>query len=91
MRGYWHSSWDDTLQLLPELLAAYLEFSGVPWRGGTLEPKVKEFIYIAFDVAATHLYRTGLKSTSRTRSVTVLPLKRSPRSWRSPLSWACTR
>ena len=61
VRGYWHSSWDETLQFAPELLAAYLEFSGVPWRGGTLEPKVKEFIYIAFDVAATHLYRTGLK------------------------------
>jgi alkylhydroperoxidase/carboxymuconolactone decarboxylase family protein YurZ len=61
VRGYWHSSWDDTLRFAPELLAAYLEFSGVPWRGGTLEPKVKEFIYIAFDVAATHLYRTGLK------------------------------
>lgn len=61
VRGYWHSSWDDTLQFAPELLAAYLEFSGVPWRGGSLEPKVKEFIYIAFDVAATHLYRTGLK------------------------------
>ena len=61
VRGYWHSSWDDTLRFAPELLAAYLEFSGVPWRGGSLEPKVKEFIYIAFDVAATHLYRTGLK------------------------------
>jgi len=61
VRGYWHSSWDETLQFAPELLAAYLEFSGVPWRGGSLEPKVKEFIYIAFDVAATHLYRTGLK------------------------------
>lgn len=61
VRGYWHSSWDDTLQLAPELLAAYLEFSGVPWRRGSLEPKVKEFIYIAFDVAATHLYRQGLK------------------------------
>ena len=33
----------------------------------------------------------GCKSTSRSRSVTELPPKRSPRSWRSPLSWACTR
>ena len=61
LRGYWHSSWDDTLRLAPELLAAYLEFSAVPWRGGSLEPKIKEFIYVAFDVAATHLYRPGLK------------------------------
>ena len=28
--------------------------SDVPWRSGTLEPKVKEFIYITFDAAATH-------------------------------------
>lgn len=61
LRGYWHASWDDILQLDPELLAAYLEFSAVPWRSGSLEPKVKEFIYIAFDAAATHLYRPGLK------------------------------
>ena len=61
LRGYWHSSWDDTLRLAPELLAAYLEFSAVPWRSGSLEPKIKELIYIAFDVASTHLYRTGLK------------------------------
>ena len=33
----------------------------MPWRSGTLEPKVKEFIYIAFDTAATHLYVKGLK------------------------------
>jgi alkylhydroperoxidase/carboxymuconolactone decarboxylase family protein YurZ len=26
-----------------------------------LEPKVKEFVYCAFDVAATHLYTSGLK------------------------------
>ena len=28
---------------------------------GTLSPKVKEFVYIAFDTAATHLYVKGLK------------------------------
>ena len=60
-RGYWHSFWDETLELDPELFAAYTEFSSVPWRTGTLEPKVKEFIYIAFDTAATHLYTRGLK------------------------------
>jgi alkylhydroperoxidase/carboxymuconolactone decarboxylase family protein YurZ len=60
-RGYWHSFWDELLELDPELFAAYTEFSSVPWRSGTLEPKVKEFIYIAFDTAATHLYAQGLK------------------------------
>lgn len=60
-RGYWHPFWDEILELDPEMFAAYTEFSSVPWRSGTLEPKVKEFIYIAFDTAATHLYVPGLK------------------------------
>jgi alkylhydroperoxidase/carboxymuconolactone decarboxylase family protein YurZ len=60
-RGYWHSFWDEILELDPEMFEAYTEFSSVPWRNGTLGPKVREFIYIAFDVAATHLYKPGLK------------------------------
>ncbi|MGO2932425.1 carboxymuconolactone decarboxylase family protein [Microbacterium sp.] len=60
-RGYWHSFWDEMLELDPEIFAAYTDFSSVPWRNGTLEPKIKELIYIAFDTAATHLYVKGLK------------------------------
>lgn len=60
-RGYWHPFWDEILELDPEIFAAYTDFSAVPWRTGTLEPKVKELIYIAFDTAATHLYVKGLK------------------------------
>ncbi|WP_213451882.1 carboxymuconolactone decarboxylase family protein [Rhizomonospora bruguierae] len=60
-RGYWHAFWDEMLELDPEMFAAYTDFSSVPWRSGTLEPKVKEFVYIAFDTAATHLYAKGLK------------------------------
>jgi alkylhydroperoxidase/carboxymuconolactone decarboxylase family protein YurZ len=60
-RGYWSPFWDDLLDLDPELFAAYTNFSAHPWRHGTLEPKIKEFIYIAFDATATHLYEQGLK------------------------------
>lgn len=60
-RGYWHSFFDEMLELDPEMFEAYLAFSGHPWRHGTLSPKVKELIYIAFDCAATHLYVKGLK------------------------------
>jgi len=60
-RGYWHEFWDGLLELDPELFAAYLDFSALPWRAGVLEPKVKELVYIAFDAAATHLYAPGLK------------------------------
>jgi alkylhydroperoxidase/carboxymuconolactone decarboxylase family protein YurZ len=60
-RGYWNPTWDEMLEVDPHLFEAYTEFSSVPWKNGQLSPKVKEFIYIAFDTAATHLYVTGLK------------------------------
>jgi alkylhydroperoxidase/carboxymuconolactone decarboxylase family protein YurZ len=60
-RGYWHEFWDGLLELDPELFAAYLDFSALPWRSGVLAPMVKELVYIAFDAAATHLYAPGLK------------------------------
>jgi alkylhydroperoxidase/carboxymuconolactone decarboxylase family protein YurZ len=59
--GYWHSFLDEVLELNPELLAAYTEFSSYPWNQGMLEPKIKEFVCIAFDTAATHLFAKGLK------------------------------
>lgn len=58
-RGYWHEFWNEILELAPEFFDAYTEFSSVPWVSGTLAPKVKEFIYITFDFAATHLYTSG--------------------------------
>ncbi|MGP3534332.1 carboxymuconolactone decarboxylase family protein [Microbacterium sp. RD1] len=60
-RGYWNSTWDELLELDPALFEAYTGFSSHPWRQGTLSPKMREFIYIAFDTSATHLYRVGLK------------------------------
>jgi alkylhydroperoxidase/carboxymuconolactone decarboxylase family protein YurZ len=64
-RGYWNPFWDEMLWVDPEFFAAYTEFSSVPWVSGTLEPKVKEFIYTAFDVSATHLYVPGLRQHIR--------------------------
>jgi alkylhydroperoxidase/carboxymuconolactone decarboxylase family protein YurZ len=60
-RGYWDSFWDGLLTLDPNFFEAYLNFSGVPWKTGTLEPKIKELIYIAIDAATTHLYEPGLR------------------------------
>lgn len=60
-RGYWDETWDGLLRLDPDLFDAYSEFSAVPWRTGTIEPKYKELVYVAFDAAATHLYVPGLK------------------------------
>ena len=60
-RGYWNDFWDGLLALDSDFFAAYLEFSSVPWRNGTLSPKEKELIYIAIDAATTHLYEPGLR------------------------------
>jgi alkylhydroperoxidase/carboxymuconolactone decarboxylase family protein YurZ len=60
-RGYWNPTWDEMLELTPELFEAYTAFSSHPWLHGTLSPKLREFIYIAFDTSSTHLYRVGLK------------------------------
>jgi alkylhydroperoxidase/carboxymuconolactone decarboxylase family protein YurZ len=60
-RGYWHATWEGLLELDPDLFEAYVAFSSVPWRTGVLSPKVKEFMYCAFDASATHLYVPGLK------------------------------
>jgi alkylhydroperoxidase/carboxymuconolactone decarboxylase family protein YurZ len=60
-RGYWHPIWDGMLALAPDFFEAYLEFSSVPWKHGVLDPRIKELIYCAFDVASTHLWLPGLK------------------------------
>lgn len=60
-RGYWRDFLDPTLELAPDFLEAYLDFSGAPWREGVLEPKVREFVYLAFDTSPTHLHMAGLR------------------------------
>lgn len=60
-RGYWRDFLDPTLEYAPRFLEAYLDFSGAPWREGVLEPKVREFIYLAFDTSPTHLHLVGLR------------------------------
>jgi alkylhydroperoxidase/carboxymuconolactone decarboxylase family protein YurZ len=60
-RGYWRDFLNDTLRLAPDFLEAYLDFSSAPWRFGSLKPKVREFIYLAFDTSPTHLHMTGLR------------------------------
>ena len=59
-RGYWSGFWEDLLALDPDFLEIYQKFSSLPWQRGHLEPKVKEFVYIAIDVATTPL-QPGLR------------------------------
>jgi alkylhydroperoxidase/carboxymuconolactone decarboxylase family protein YurZ len=60
-RGYWSEAWDDVLAIDPDYFEAYLRFSSVPWKSGTLEPKVKELVYVAIDAATTHLFTPGIR------------------------------
>jgi alkylhydroperoxidase/carboxymuconolactone decarboxylase family protein YurZ len=60
-RGYWSELWDGVLALSPDYFEAYAEFSSVPWKTGTLEPKIREFVYIAVDASATHMYEPGTR------------------------------
>lgn len=60
-RGYWSDFWDSILALNPDYFEIYLRYSSLPWKKGPLSPKMKEFIYIAIDVATTHLYEPGLR------------------------------
>ena len=64
-RGFWTPLWEGVLELDSDFFEAYTQFSSVPWTSGVLEPKVKELIYTAFDVAATHLYTPGLRQHIR--------------------------
>lgn len=64
-QGYWEASWDALLSLDPDFFEAYVEFSTIPWQAGHLEPKVKELVLCALDVAATHLYTPGIKTHMR--------------------------
>ena len=64
-RGYWAPFLEGLLKLSPEFFEAYLKLSSVPWLTGTLEPKLKEFVYIAIDAATTHLYEPGLRQHIR--------------------------
>ena len=60
-RGYWNDFWDGILRLDAEFFAAYTVFSAHSWEHGVLEPKVKEFMYTAFDCSATHMFEPGLR------------------------------
>lgn len=61
-RGYWSDFWEAVLQMDHEYLDRYTDLSSHPWMEGVLDPKMKEFIYIAADVSTTHLYTQGLES-----------------------------
>src|SRR5699024_6381806 len=61
-RKYWTPHWDAVLAYSPEYFEAYLNLSSVPWVRNTLDDWFKELIYIAIDVATTHLFTVGIRT-----------------------------
>jgi alkylhydroperoxidase/carboxymuconolactone decarboxylase family protein YurZ len=60
-RGYWSELLEDMVSLAPDFFDAYGRYSSVPFRNGTLAPKVRELIYVAIDASATHLHAEGTR------------------------------
>jgi alkylhydroperoxidase/carboxymuconolactone decarboxylase family protein YurZ len=65
VRGTWSDAWESVLRLDPAFLASYLKLSSVPSRKNHLPAKVREFVFIAVDSAATHLYTPGVRQHIR--------------------------
>jgi len=63
--GYWSPALEGLLTVDPDFFETYLELAAVPWRTGRLEPKVKDFVSIAVNGAATHLYEPGFRQHVR--------------------------
>ena len=59
--GDWNPIWDTLADLDPDYLEAFLAFRSVPQTNGPLEQKYKELIFIAVNVATTHLWPSGVR------------------------------
>ncbi len=44
IRGTWGPEWETILELDPEFMRAYLNFSAVPWKKNHLDDKTKELM-----------------------------------------------
>lgn len=59
--GDWNSIWTALAELDPDYLEAFLAFRAVPQNKGPLPQKYKELIFIAINVATTHLWPSGVR------------------------------
>jgi len=58
--GDWNPFWTTLEELDPDYLEAFLQFRSVP-QNGPLDQKTKELIFIAINVATTHLWPSGAR------------------------------
>jgi alkylhydroperoxidase/carboxymuconolactone decarboxylase family protein YurZ len=64
-RGYWADDWQLILELAPEIMAAYTDFSAYAWETGSLDAKTREFMYIATTAAVSHIHPIGIRTHGR--------------------------
>jgi alkylhydroperoxidase/carboxymuconolactone decarboxylase family protein YurZ len=59
--GRWNPLWDKLADWDPEWTALFIQMGSSAWRSGILDPKTVEFICIAGDASATHMYAPGVR------------------------------
>lgn len=59
-RGYWSPIFDDLMHLDDEFFSRYSDYFAQTRQRSSLDPMVQEFVYIAIDTNATHMYDKGL-------------------------------
>ena len=59
--GSWNETWDGAAALDAEWLEKFVDMAALPVRKGLIDPKTYEFLVIAVDASATHLYSPGVK------------------------------
>ena len=62
--GDWNPFWDTLAELDADYLGTFLAFRAVPQKG-PLPQKYKELIFIAINVATTHLWSSGVRRHMR--------------------------
>src|SRR3989442_99263 len=60
-RGYWKAWTEGLLRINPDFLDTYARYGGYAAQNGPLSELMCEFIYIALDGSATHLFDSGLR------------------------------
>lgn len=60
-RGAMTPAWVACAWQVPELVEAYADFSGVPWRTHHLSARMKELVYVAIDLMPQHTHLEGTR------------------------------
>lgn len=60
--GYWNDGLDAALRTDPEFFDRFRALAGTSYERGTLEPKVRELLLLAVNIAVSHLSAEGIRT-----------------------------